>query len=246
MTQPDLAVRRTLTYSPTLQTWYRPHETETHRAFPINLALLNTLFMSLNSWFQCMLCGTMWGLSAYSDGRVLLRMGSLKERPPWTTGCLIPLSFLCGIAAGVIVWKGGQKTKKVAEVEEKLKGALGITEIPEEGSNDGDEKHFDEEARTGTPKALLGTASGRRRSSTAASTKLQQAQAQAAVNASHRPIELQEQSRPDGASDGKDGTATTASSGADAPSLRADRQSFDERDEEPEASDIVSGLKGTI
>lgn len=202
--------------------------------------------MSLNSWFQCMLCGTMWGLSAYSDGRILLRMGSLKERPPWTTGCLIPASFLCGIVAGVIVWKGGQRTKKVAEVEEKLKGALGIEEIPEEGSNDGDEKRFDEEARTGTPKALLGTASGRRRSSTAGSTKHQQAQAQAA--AANRPVELREladKPRPDGASDSKDGSATT-SSGADAPSLRVDQRSFDERDEELEASNIVSGLKATI
>jgi hypothetical protein len=230
-----------------LQMWYRPHETETHRAFPIKLALLNTLFMSLNSWFQCMLCGTMWGMSAYSDGRILLRMGSLKQRPPWTTGCLIPLSFLCGIFAGVIVWKGGQRTKKVAEVEEKLKDALGIEEIPEEGSNDGDEKHFDEEARTGTPKALLGSASGRRRSSAAASIKQQQqqAQAQAAAGVGHRPVELRELAGPDGGSDGKDGTATT-SSNADALSLRADRRSFDERDEDPEESDVVGGLKGTI
>lgn len=127
-------------YSKTIQTWYRPHETPTHRAFPIKLAWWNTVFMVGNSAFQVMLCGTMWMLSAYSGDRILLKMATRKSRPPWTTyvasfsalfsrsvlcplaalpswalgvkiltlssntnfhhpfsGCLIPLSFLCGI-----------------------------------------------------------------------------------------------------------------------------------------------------
>lgn len=66
------------------QTWYRAHATETHLAFDINYALTITLLIVLNSVFQCMLCGTMWGLNRYN-------------RPAWTTGCLIPLSFLCMI-----------------------------------------------------------------------------------------------------------------------------------------------------
>lgn len=87
----------------------------------------------------------MWGLSVYSNcgvkcgpppGRITLKMGSLKTRPPWTTGCLIPLGFLCAIGAGVIVWKGGQKTKKVEKVEEKLRGALGIVEEEDEVASD--------------------------------------------------------------------------------------------------------------
>ena len=49
--------------------------------------------MDLNSAFQCMLCGCMWGLNQY-------------QRPAWTTGSLIPLSFLCGIGAGVLIWQG--------------------------------------------------------------------------------------------------------------------------------------------
>lgn len=100
----------------------------------------------------------MWTLSTYSDGRITLRMGTLYTRPPWTTvscvlciislptrlcsrnplktlvvflplqGCLIPLSFLCGIGAAYVVWKGGQKTKKTEQVKDKLRSALGIIE----------------------------------------------------------------------------------------------------------------------
>lgn len=46
------------------------------------------------------------------------------ERPAWTTGTLIPASFLCGIAAGVFIWRGGNQTKKLKEVEKRLRDAL--------------------------------------------------------------------------------------------------------------------------
>ncbi|KAL5637135.1 hypothetical protein ACGC1H_000949 [Rhizoctonia solani] len=93
------------------QTWYRPHETETHKAFPIKTALFICLYIDFNSVFQCMLCGCMWGLNRF-------------QRPAWTTGTLIPASFLCGIAAGVLIWRGGNQTKKVKEVEQRLREAL--------------------------------------------------------------------------------------------------------------------------
>lgn len=95
------------------QTWYRPHATATHTAFPISWALGNTLLMDGNSMFQCMLCGCMWGLNWHI-------------RPAWTTGTLIPLSFLCGIGAGVLIWRGSVRTKKRDTVESKLREALGV------------------------------------------------------------------------------------------------------------------------
>lgn len=56
-------------------------------------------FPLLSRFFgQAMLCGVMWGLNRW-------------ERPAWTTGCLIPLSFGCGIGAAVIVWQAGERTK---------------------------------------------------------------------------------------------------------------------------------------
>ncbi|KIM20418.1 hypothetical protein M408DRAFT_82027 [Serendipita vermifera MAFF 305830] len=93
------------------QTWYRPHATETHRAFSIKYALAICFFTDFNSVFQIILCGCMWGLNRF-------------QRPPWTTGSLIPLSFLCGIAAGILIWKGGERSKKTEEVEQRLREAL--------------------------------------------------------------------------------------------------------------------------
>ncbi|WWC73406.1 uncharacterized protein I206_107373 [Kwoniella pini CBS 10737] len=97
----------------TSQTWYRAHANATHKAFPMKFALWNTILMDGNSFFQCLLCGTMWGLNRH-------------QRPAWTTGCLIPLSFLCGIGAAVLTWQGSARTKKSALVSEKLRQALNV------------------------------------------------------------------------------------------------------------------------
>lgn len=46
------------------------------------------------------------------------------DRPAWTTGSLIPLGFISGIGAAVLIWKGGERCKKTKEVEEHLRAAL--------------------------------------------------------------------------------------------------------------------------
>jgi len=53
----------------------------------------------------------MWGLNRF-------------QRPAWSTGILIPASFLCGIVAAVFIWRGGQKTKRTKQVAERLRLAL--------------------------------------------------------------------------------------------------------------------------
>jgi hypothetical protein len=35
----------------------------------------------------------------------------------------MPLSFLCGIFAGIMIWQGGKRTKKVTEVEAAVRAA---------------------------------------------------------------------------------------------------------------------------
>ncbi|KAJ7283543.1 hypothetical protein C8J57DRAFT_1292856 [Mycena rebaudengoi] len=95
------------------QTWYRAHGTETHRAFPINTALLICCLNDGNSFFQCILCGTMWGLNRF-------------QRPAWSTGSLIPLSFLCGILSAVFIAVGGSHTKRIEKVKERLRAALDV------------------------------------------------------------------------------------------------------------------------
>jgi hypothetical protein len=76
-----------------------------------------------------MLCGTMWGLNrlavspSYFELFVTIFPPSF-ERPAWTTATLITFSFLCGIFAAIFIWRGGAKTKRVKEVEKRLRDAL--------------------------------------------------------------------------------------------------------------------------
>ncbi|SPO27038.1 uncharacterized protein UTRI_10499_B [Ustilago trichophora] len=95
------------------QSWYRPHETFTHHAFSISFALWITICNDLNSLFQCLLCGYMWGYATH-----------YHDRPAWSTGTFMPCSFLAGIGAAVLIWKGGERSKKKREVEEKLLAAF--------------------------------------------------------------------------------------------------------------------------
>lgn len=50
------------------------------------------------------------------------------RRPAWSTATLIPASFLCGIGAAILIWRGGERTKRVEEIRKKLCDAL--AEIP--------------------------------------------------------------------------------------------------------------------
>nr|VWO95170.1 Uncharacterized protein [Ganoderma boninense] len=93
------------------QTWYRPHGTQTHRAFPITMALWICICNDLNSFFQCLLSGTMWGLDRF-------------ERPAWTTATTLPAAFVAGIIAGVLIYLGGRKTRRTKQVEDRLRLAL--------------------------------------------------------------------------------------------------------------------------
>ncbi|KAJ7129559.1 hypothetical protein C8R44DRAFT_872815 [Mycena epipterygia] len=108
------------------QTWYRAHGTETHRAFPINTALLICCLNDGNSIFQIMLCATMWSLDRF-------------QRPAWSTGCLIPASFLCGILSAVFIAIGGNHTKRIERVKERLRAALAMEHPAQYGTeSDGD------------------------------------------------------------------------------------------------------------
>ncbi len=95
------------------QSWYRAHETFTHHAFSISYAVWITVMNDLNSLFQCLLCAYMWGYATH-----------YRDRPAWSTGTFMPCSFLAGIGAAVLIWKGGEKSKKKREVEEKLLAAF--------------------------------------------------------------------------------------------------------------------------
>jgi hypothetical protein len=57
----------------------------------------------------------MWGLNRF-------------QRPAYSTALLILFAFGCGIASGVLIWRGGKKTKRTERVEERLRRVLEMDE----------------------------------------------------------------------------------------------------------------------
>jgi hypothetical protein len=50
------------------------------------------------------------------------------QRPAWTTSVLILFAFSCGIVSGILIWRGGKKTKRTERVEERLRRVLEMDE----------------------------------------------------------------------------------------------------------------------
>lgn len=71
-----------------------------------------------------MLAACMWSMNRFN-------------RPAWTTGLLIPLAFGCGIFSGVLIWRGGKKTKRTERVEERLRRVLEMDQSQQAISSDG-------------------------------------------------------------------------------------------------------------
>ncbi|KAI0030023.1 hypothetical protein K488DRAFT_28040, partial [Vararia minispora EC-137] len=92
-------------------TFYRPHETPTHRAFPLSLLIAITALLDCHSLLQMALGGTTWGINYH-------------VRPPELTAIILSFSISCNIAAGILISVGGHKTRKVEEVEKRLRQAL--------------------------------------------------------------------------------------------------------------------------
>ena len=92
-------------------TFYRFHETATHRAFPLDLMIVIVCLLDCHSLLQAALGGCTWGIK-------------YTHRPTALTATLISCSLSCNAVAGLIIYLGGRRTKKREEVERRLKIAL--------------------------------------------------------------------------------------------------------------------------
>lgn len=92
-------------------TFYRFHETSTHRAFPLDLMIAIVCLLDCHSILQGALGGCTWGIK-------------YTHRPTALTATLITCSLSCNAMAGLLIYIGGRKTKKREEVERRLKIAL--------------------------------------------------------------------------------------------------------------------------
>lgn len=73
-----------------------------------------------NTFFQCCLCGFMWGMNRYA-------------RPPWSTGLFVALACIIAGVGGIMSWQEGKRIKKIEgvapvadpEAEKVIGGNLG-------------------------------------------------------------------------------------------------------------------------
>jgi hypothetical protein len=89
-------------------TFYKPHETETHHAFPLKLLVTIVLLLDLHSALQITLGACTWGID-------------YKTRPFALTTVILCCSITCNILGGVLISVGDKRTRKTEVIERMLK-----------------------------------------------------------------------------------------------------------------------------
>lgn len=92
-------------------TFYRPHETETHFAFPVKLLITVTVLLDFHSIFQICLGSVTWSINYH-------------HRPQAATATILCCSLACNISAGIIIAIGDRKTRKKEIIELRFRQAL--------------------------------------------------------------------------------------------------------------------------
>jgi len=88
-------------------TFYRPHETYTHHAFPLRLLVAVVTLLDFHSIFQVALGTCTWAIP-------------VSVRPEALTATILACSLTCNITAGIIISIGDHRTRK-KDVLEKIK-----------------------------------------------------------------------------------------------------------------------------
>lgn len=92
-------------------TFYKPHETLTHYAFPQRLLIAIVVVLDFHSLFQIALGSCTWGI----DYRV---------RPFALTTVILCISICCNISGGVMITIGDRRTRKKDVVERMFRQQL--------------------------------------------------------------------------------------------------------------------------
>ncbi|KAF4549647.1 Hypothetical protein D9617_20g027030 [Elsinoe fawcettii] len=87
-------------------TFYKPHETETHFAFPLRLLVAIVVILDFHSIFQLALGICTWSISYH-------------VRPMALTTVILCLSLTCNITGGILISIGDKRTRK-KEVRERM------------------------------------------------------------------------------------------------------------------------------
>lgn len=79
--------------------FYKPNETGTHYAFPLNYLIAIVILLDCHSCLQISLGATTWGIN-------------YETRPIAITTVILCVSIACNISAGIVITMGGKKTRK--------------------------------------------------------------------------------------------------------------------------------------
>ncbi|KAL2071195.1 hypothetical protein VTL71DRAFT_12430 [Oculimacula yallundae] len=92
-------------------TFYKPHETETHYAFPLKLLVTVVVLLDLHSCLQISLGACTWGIPH-------------DKRPFALTTVILCFSLTANITAGILISKGDKRTRKTEVIERLLRQEL--------------------------------------------------------------------------------------------------------------------------
>ena len=92
-------------------TFYKPHETTTHHAFPIRLLIAIVILLDFHSLFQIALGSVTWGIN-------------YRVRPAALTIVILCCSIVCNCTAGILILVGDRMTRKKDVVEKMFRQEL--------------------------------------------------------------------------------------------------------------------------
>jgi len=92
-------------------TYYKPHETQTHRAFSIKLLIAITVLLDMHSCLQIALGSVTWSTD-------------YKTRSQVPTTVILCCSITCNIVAGLLISRGDKRSRKTEVVERIARQAL--------------------------------------------------------------------------------------------------------------------------
>jgi len=92
-------------------TFYKPHETETHHAFPLRLLITIVLLLDLHSCLQVTLGAVTWGIP-------------YESRPAAVTTTVLCCSIATNALAGLLITLGDRRTRKKDVIERLMKQEL--------------------------------------------------------------------------------------------------------------------------
>jgi len=92
-------------------TFYKPHETETHYAFPLKLLVTVVVLLDLHSCLQISLGACTWGIPH-------------DKRPFALTTVILCCSLTANITAGILISKGDKRTRKTDVIDRLMRQEL--------------------------------------------------------------------------------------------------------------------------